>query len=188
MNNIFTTTALKWWWLTLLFLVLDQITKQYVANTMSLYDSINVLPFFNITYVHNLGAAFSFLADQSGWQRWFFAAIAAIASVVFTVWLAKTPRSNKILGIGFALMLSGALGNLIDRVALGYVIDFLDFYVGDKHWPAFNVADSAIFVGAIFMIVDSFKSDNEQETNLSTKSSDKGASESNSSVNKSSPE
>jgi signal peptidase II len=153
----FKQSSLTWLWLTVLLLVLDQVTKQWVVNTFYLYESVNVLPFFNITYVQNLGAAFSFLADQGGWQRWFFTAIAAIASIVFFVWMMNTPKQNKVLGAAFALMLSGALGNLIDRVLYGYVIDFLDFYVNTNHWPAFNVADSAIFIGAALMIIDSFK-------------------------------
>lgn len=157
----FSTTALKWLWLTLLFLVVDQVTKHWVAGTFDLYESVAVMPYFNLTYVHNEGAAFSFLADQGGWQRWFFAAIATAACVLFTYWMAKTPASNKVLGVGFALMLSGAMGNLIDRVLLGYVIDFLDFYIGNSHWPAFNIADSVIFVGAALMIYDSFTSGSE---------------------------
>jgi len=163
MTNLFKNTGLRWLWLTLLCLVLDQVTKHWVAGSMELYQSITVFPFFNITYVHNLGAAFSFLADQGGWQRWFFTVIAAVASVLFVYWLAKTPKDNRNLGIAFALLLSGALGNLIDRMLLGYVIDFLDFYVGSYHWPAFNVADSAIFIGAALMILDSFI--NPSETN-----------------------
>jgi len=151
--------SLKWLWLTLLLLVLDQVTKQWVAGTMDLYQSIKVLPFFNITYVHNLGAAFSFLADQGGWQRWFFTVVAFIASIVFTVWLARTPKEQPLLAVALACMLSGAVGNLIDRFFLGYVIDFLDFYVGGSHWPAFNVADSAIFIGAALMITDSIIQD-----------------------------
>ena len=157
MKVSFADSGLRWLWLTLVFLVIDQVTKYWAAGTMDLYQSIKVTGFFKITYVHNPGAAFSFLADQPGWQRWFFAAIATVASVIFVVWLAKTPKENKSLSIAFALMLSGALGNLFDRVLLGYVIDFLDFYVGSYHWPAFNIADSAIFVGAVLMILDSFK-------------------------------
>ncbi len=152
-------TGLAWLWLTLLSLALDQISKYWVSTHMALYESIEVLPFFNLTHVHNLGAAFSFLADQGGWQRWFFTLIAVVASVVFTVWLARTPRKNTLLSIAIALMLSGALGNLIDRVLFGYVIDFLDFYVNSYHWPAFNVADSAIFIGAALMILESFTQD-----------------------------
>ncbi len=152
-------SGLSWLWLTLIWLVIDQVTKQWVVGSMDYKETINVLPFFNLYYVHNLGAAFSFLADQGGWQRWFFTTIAAIASIVFTVWLAKTPKTQTMLNIAFALMLSGALGNLIDRVLFGYVIDFLDFYIAGKHWPAFNVADSVIFIGAGLMIIDSFKND-----------------------------
>jgi len=151
-------TGLRWLWLTLICLVVDQVTKQWVAGSFNLYESVEVLPIFSLTYVHNLGAAFSFLADQGGWQRWFFTAIAAIASIVFIVWLAKTPKSDTILSIAFALMLSGAVGNLIDRVLFGYVIDFLDFHWSGNHFPAFNVADSMIFIGAALMIVDSFTS------------------------------
>ncbi|WP_077341247.1 signal peptidase II [Pseudocolwellia agarivorans] len=158
-------TGLSWLWLTLLCLVVDQVTKHQVVGSMELYESIQVLSFFSITYVHNLGAAFSFLADQGGWQRWFFTSIAAIASIVFIIWLAKTPKDKKLLSVAFALLLSGALGNLIDRVLFGYVIDFLDFYIGNNHWPAFNVADSMIFIGAALMIFDSFKnSDKESPT------------------------
>lgn len=177
MNASFSNSGLKWLWLTVLFLVIDQVTKHWVANVFNLYETLPVFPSFNLFYTHNTGAAFSFLAEQGGWQRWFFALIATAASALFTYWLAKTPASNKVLGIGFALMLSGALGNLIDRVLLGYVIDFLDFYIGDAHWPAFNVADSAIFVGAALMIYDSFTSeDNESgkdSGNDSTKNSKK---------------
>jgi len=161
-NKLFTETGLKWLWLTLLWLVVDQITKYWVADSFMLYESVSVLPIFSITYVHNLGAAFSFLADQGGWQRWFFTAIAAIASVVFIIWLAKTPKSQSLLSIAFALMLSGALGNLIDRVLFGYVIDFLDFHWKSNHFPAFNVADSMIFIGAALMIIDSFNTENDK--------------------------
>ncbi|MFT5529360.1 MAG: signal peptidase II, partial [Alteromonadaceae bacterium] len=152
-------SGLSWLWLTLIWLIADQVTKQLVVSNFELFQSVNVLPFFNLTYVQNPGAAFSFLADQDGWQRWFFTVIAAVASIVFGVWLAKTPKNQVLLNIAVALMLSGALGNLIDRVLFGYVIDFLDFYIGNKHWPAFNVADSMIFIGAALMIIDSFKND-----------------------------
>jgi len=155
----FKNSGLSWLWLTFVWLIADQVTKYLVVDSMELYQSIEILPFFNLTYVHNPGAAFSFLADQGGWQRWFFTAIAAIASIIFTVWLAKTPKTQTMLNIAFALMLSGALGNLIDRVLFGYVIDFLDFYIAGKHWPAFNIADSMIFIGAALMIIDSFIND-----------------------------
>ncbi|TYK64432.1 signal peptidase II [Colwellia echini] len=155
-KKLFSETGLSWLWLTILFVVIDQITKQWVANTFDYRETLAVLPFFNLTYVHNPGAAFSFLADQGGWQRWFFTAIASIASIIFIVWMAKTPKQQRLLCIAFALILSGAVGNLIDRAMFGYVIDFLDFYWGDKHFAAFNIADSAIFVGAALMIFESF--------------------------------
>lgn len=167
MKNLFTQTGLRWLWLTLICLIADQATKQLIVSQMDLYQSIEILPFFNLTYVHNLGAAFSFLADQGGWQRWFFTAIAAIASIIFIVWLAKTPKQQALLSVAFALMLSGAVGNLIDRVLFGYVIDFLDFYGFGYHFPAFNIADSMIFIGAALMIFDSFKNG---ETNKKTQS------------------
>ena len=158
MHKLFKETGLRWLWLTLLLIVFDQLTKQWVVASFNLYESLNILPIFSLTYVHNLGAAFSFLADQGGWQRWFFTVIAAVASIVFIIWLAKTPRSQTLLGIAFALMLSGAVGNLIDRVLFGYVIDFLDFHWEGNHFPAFNVADSMIFIGAALMILDSLLS------------------------------
>ena len=156
-KNLFSNTGLRWLWLAIVMLILDQLTKQSVVALMDYRESINVLPFFNLTYVHNPGAAFSFLADQGGWQRWFFTAIAGVVSIFLVVWMAKTPKQDKLIAISFALILSGAVGNLIDRMMFGYVIDFLDFYVGNKHWPAFNVADSAIFVGAGLMILDAFR-------------------------------
>ncbi len=153
----FKNSGLIWLWLTVLFIIVDQVTKQYIVANFDLYERTAVLPFFNLTYAQNPGAAFSFLADQPGWQRWFFSLIAAVASVVFLVWMAKTPKQNRVLSIAFALLLSGAVGNLIDRLMFGYVIDFLDFYYQQYHWPAFNVADSVIFIGAALMILDSFK-------------------------------
>ena len=167
--TIFHNSGLRWLWLTLLCLLLDQITKHWVAGAFSLYESITILPIFSITYVHNPGAAFSFLADQDGWQRWFFTAIATIASIIFIVWLAKTPRSQTLLSIAFALLLSGAMGNLIDRVLFGYVIDFLDFHWSGKHFPAFNIADSMIFIGAALMMLDSFTAENNADKLKSNK-------------------
>ncbi|TLU61458.1 lipoprotein signal peptidase [Thalassotalea litorea] len=158
-------SGLKWLWLAVVMLVLDQLTKQLVVASMSLYQSIEVLPFFNFTYVHNTGAAFSFLADAGGWQRWFFSAIAIGVSSLLVYWMAKAKPSEKLICISYALIISGALGNLIDRMAFGYVIDFLDFYVGNKHWPAFNIADSAIFVGAALMIFEAFTNDSDNRDN-----------------------
>ena len=156
MHKLFCDTGLRWLWLTVLLLVIDQVTKQWVVGTFDLYESVSVLPIFSITYVQNPGAAFSFLADQGGWQRWFFTAIAATACIIFIVWLSKTSKQQAMLSIAFALMLSGAMGNLIDRVLFGYVIDFIDFHWASYRFPAFNVADSMIFIGAGLMLLDSF--------------------------------
>jgi signal peptidase II len=106
---------------------------------------------------HNSGAAFSFLANQGGWQRWFFAGIALVVSVALVIWLKKLPRSNRWLAIALALILGGAIGNVYDRIVLGHVVDFLDVYWGRAHFPAFNIADSAITVGAIMMGIDVIK-------------------------------
>jgi len=147
---------LKWLWLSLLALILDQWSKQIVDSGMQLYQSIPVIPYFNLTYVHNTGAAFSFLSQAGGWQRWFFAGLAFTVSVIITIWLARLKKHETMLAIALSLVLGGAVGNLIDRLVYGYVIDFLDVYYQDWHWPAFNVADSAITVGVILMLVESF--------------------------------
>ena len=156
LKKLFSDTGLRWLWLTLLCLILDQVSKHWVAGTFDYRETLSVLPFFNLYYIHNEGAAFSFLADQGGWQRWFFTAIAAIASIVFVIWMAKTPKQQRLLGISFAFILSGAIGNLIDRALFGHVIDFLDFHWAGYHFAAFNIADSAIFIGAALMIIESF--------------------------------
>ncbi|TKB44275.1 signal peptidase II [Thalassotalea mangrovi] len=163
-------SGLKWLWLALVMLIVDQVTKQLVVAGMDLYQSIPVIPFFNLTYVHNTGAAFSFLADAGGWQRWFFSAIALGVSALLTVWMAKAKPNQRLICISYALIISGALGNLIDRLAFGYVIDFLDFYIGDNHWPAFNIADSAIFVGAALMIFEAFTNEDDKSERAESKS------------------
>lgn len=147
---------LKWLWLSLLVLVADQASKVVVAGSMQLYQAIPVLPMFNILYVHNHGAAFSFLSEAGGWQRWFFAAMAIIISVVLTVWLKRLQKTETLLAAALALILGGALGNLYDRLAYGYVIDFLDVYYQHWHWPAFNIADSGITVGVALLLLESF--------------------------------
>lgn len=147
---------LKWLWLSLLALVLDQWSKIAIDSSMELYQSISISPFFNLTYVHNTGAAFSFLSEAGGWQRWFFAGMAFIISIVLTVWLYKLKKHETLMAVALALVLGGAVGNLIDRLAYGYVIDFLDVYYNNWHWPAFNIADSAISLGVFLMILESF--------------------------------
>ncbi|MCX7069174.1 MAG: signal peptidase II [Methylococcales bacterium] len=147
---------LKWLGLSLLAIVLDQGSKLIIDSSMQLYQSIPVLPFFKITYVHNTGAAFSFLSEAGGWQRWFFAGLALGISIIIAVWLSRLQKHETLLAIALSLVLGGAIGNLIDRLAYGYVIDFLDVYYGTWHWPAFNIADSAITLGVALMLLESF--------------------------------
>lgn len=145
---------LKWTWLSLVVLLLDQLSKLSITDSMHLYQSIPLLPFFNLTYVHNTGAAFSLLSEAGGWQRWLFAALAVGMSILIGIWLQRLKPQETAMGIALALVLGGALGNLIDRVLYGYVIDFLDVYYRTWHWPAFNIADSAICVGVGLMLLD----------------------------------
>lgn len=152
-------SGLRWLWLTLLLLVIDQLTKIAVSHHFELYQSVALIPFLNLTYVHNEGAAFSFLNDAGGWQRWFFSAIAIGISGLLLVWLRALPAAASKLVIAYSLVISGALGNLVDRLAYGYVIDFIDVYVGKAHWPAFNVADAAICIGAALILLDGFQSE-----------------------------
>jgi signal peptidase II len=140
--------------LALLVLALDQATKLWAAGTLDYGMPVTVLPFFNLTLVHNTGAAFSFLADAGGWQRIFFIVVSGVVSLVLAAWLWRLPRDARLLGIALALVLGGAVGNLVDRVAYGYVIDFLDFHAAGWHWPAFNVADSAISCGVVLLLAD----------------------------------
>ncbi len=147
---------LKWLWLSLLAIILDQGSKLAIAGSMKLYESIEIIPFFKLTYVHNTGAAFSFLSEAGGWQRWFFAGLALAISAVIAVWLTRLKKHETLLAVALALVLGGAIGNLIDRLAYGYVIDFLDVYYDAWHWPAFNIADSAITLGVMLMLAESF--------------------------------
>ncbi|MEI6269640.1 MAG: signal peptidase II [Methylococcaceae bacterium] len=147
---------LKWLGLSLFAILLDQGTKLAIDSSMKLYQSIPILPFFKLTYVHNTGAAFSFLSEAGGWQRWFFAGLALAISCVIAVWLARLKQHETLLAVALSLVLGGAIGNLIDRLAYGYVIDFLDVYYQTWHWPAFNIADSAITLGVILMLLESF--------------------------------
>ncbi|HEX5793520.1 MAG TPA: signal peptidase II [Rheinheimera sp.] len=156
--TLYKDTGWRLWWLVLLVLLVDQLTKQVVIANMQLFDSIELLPFFNFTYVRNYGAAFSFLSDAGGWQRWFFTLIAVTISIVLAVWLARNSKAQLKLNLALALVLAGAIGNLIDRSIYGYVIDFLHVYYQNWHYPAFNVADSAICIGAALLIWDSFSS------------------------------
>jgi len=145
---------LKWLWLSVLVIVLDQATKLLVDSSLELYETVKLFPMFQFTYVRNTGASFSFLAQAGGWQRWLFVGIAAAASIAMVFWLRHLPKGRNWEAAAWALVLGGALGNLIDRVAYGYVIDFLDAFYQRWHFPAFNVADSAITVGVGILLVD----------------------------------
>jgi len=150
---------LGWLWLTLLVLVIDQVSKTYFDSSLQMYQRIVLIPdFFSWTQAYNSGAAFSFLADSSGWQRWLFALIAVVVSTVLLVWLKRLGRNDTWLAIALALILGGALGNLYDRIAYGHVIDFILVHWEHRLFPAFNVADSAICVGAVMLALDMFKS------------------------------
>ncbi len=145
---------LRWLWLSFLVLAFDQASKQLIELNFALYESMELLPFLNITLVYNEGAAFSFLSDQDGWQRWLFMLLALVVTVVLVGWVKRLRQEERAIAISLTLVIGGAVGNLVDRVLYGHVIDFIDFYYGQWHWPAFNVADSAITVGVALMLLD----------------------------------
>lgn len=148
-------TGLKFLWLSLTVLIVDLFTKYLVVQRFALYESINVMPMFNLTYARNYGAAFSFLADHSGWQKYFFLGLAVIISVALIVMLFKNKAELKLQNSAYALIIGGAIGNAIDRAYHGFVVDFLDFYWDIYHYPTFNVADIAIVCGAGLLILES---------------------------------
>ena len=144
-----------WLGLSLGIILLDQLSKWYVAEHMHAFETVYVLPVFNIALLHNTGAAFSMLAGESGWQRWFFVVLALVILGLIVAWLARMPESaGRWVPAGLALVAGGAVGNVWDRLTLGYVVDFLQFHWAGWYFPAFNVADSAITVGAIMLILD----------------------------------
>ena len=147
---------LRWLSLSLLVIVLDQVSKFWINGAFQYGDGVALTSFFNLVHAHNTGAAFSFLAGEGGWQRFFFIALASAASLLM-VYLLRKHADEGCFCLALSLVLGGALGNLIDRVRFGYVIDFLDFYYAGWHFPAFNVADSAITLGAVLLIWDSLR-------------------------------
>jgi len=142
-----------WLGIALLVLLIDQFTKVLVLGAFQLGDSTPVTSFFNLVRVHNHGAAFSFLAAAGGWQRWFFTGIGVVATL-FMLWMLRSHAGQTLFCLAISLVLGGAVGNVVDRLLHGYVIDFLDFFWGRWHFPAFNMADSAITLGAILLILD----------------------------------
>lgn len=148
---------LKWIWLAVVVVILDQLTKYIASTSLILYKPIAVMPMFNWTLMHNTGAAFSFLHDAGGWQRWFFAVLAIVVSIVIVLWIKRLEQHEKWQAIALALILGGAIGNVIDRVWLGYVVDFIQVYYQQWYWPAFNIADSAISIGVAMIIIESIR-------------------------------
>jgi signal peptidase II len=144
---------LPWLGLALLILITDQFTKVLILGYYRLGDATYVTSFFNVVRVHNTGAAFSFLSSASGWQRWFFTGIGIVAAL-FILWMLKSHAGQKLFSFAMACILGGAVGNVVDRTLHGYVVDFLDFHYANWHFPAFNVADSAITVGAVCLVLD----------------------------------
>lgn len=146
--------ALVWLLMAVVIVVLDLWTKNLATQKLSLYRPVEITSWLNMTLAHNYGAAFSFLSDAGGWQRWLFTVLASVVTVVLVVWLLRLPANEKLTGASLGLIIGGAVGNLVDRVNLGYVVDFIDVYYRGWHWPAFNLADSAITCGVILLLVD----------------------------------
>jgi len=151
------TSVIAFYFLALVLLVLDLWTKGLATAHLNYAEPVVLTGFFNLTLLHNTGAAFSFLSTAGGWQHWLFGGIASIISVVLVVWIYRAPATAVLLKFALALILAGALGNLWDRVTLGYVVDFIQWHYNDYYWPAFNIADAAISVGASAMVIDSFR-------------------------------
>jgi signal peptidase II len=143
-------------WLVIAALVVmaDLYTKQWASDTLVLYRPVEVLPWLNWTLAHNFGAAFSFLSDAGGWQRWFFTVLAIVVTLVLLVWLFRLRAGEWRTGLALGLVIGGALGNVLDRITLGYVVDFIDVHYQGWHWPAFNLADSAISCGIVLLLLD----------------------------------
>ena len=173
---------MNWLWLTVVVAVIDQITKQFAEHSLVVHKAVSAMPNLNWTLMYNEGAAFSFLSDAGGWQRWFFITLSSAISLFLFFWLKQTGGDKKLLSAGLALILGGAIGNLIDRVLFGHVIDFIQYYyhsdgclpgfslwqlaTGSKClWPAFNIADAAIFLGAALLITDMIKEHFEERNN-----------------------
>ena len=147
---------MNWFWLSGVVLILDQGSKWFADSLLGPHDAVPLLPFLDLRKAYNPGAAFSFLSDASGWQRWFFSGLAVLVIGVLVAWLRRLPSGQVRMALALSLILGGAAGNLIDRLVYGHVIDFIDLYYGTWHWPTFNIADSAITLGAVLLILDAF--------------------------------
>jgi signal peptidase II len=147
---------LRWYMLSFTVIIIDQITKYFAVEKLALHEVKSIYEGFNLILIYNEGAAFSFLSDAGGWQRWFLIGVSCVVCVFIVVWMYQSISKSKCLLAGLSLILGGALGNLWDRLSLGYVVDFIEVYYKDLYWPAFNIADSAITIGAILLILDIF--------------------------------
>jgi signal peptidase II len=146
-----------WLWISLLVVVLDQATKWLAEAGLEPFRPVPIAPLLNLTLMYNEGAAFSFLSDAGGWQRWALAGFALLMTLVLVLWLLRLKSHERVMATALSLVAGGAVGNLIDRVLTGRVVDFIDFYVGAWHWPAFNVADSAITLGVVLLLLTSLR-------------------------------
>jgi len=173
---------MNWLWLTTAVTVIDQITKQAAEQSLTLHQAVPAIPNLNWTLMYNQGAAFSFLSEAGGWQRWFFLGLSSVISLFLFFWLKQLDQNKKLLSLSLALILGGAIGNLIDRALFGHVIDFIQYYYQSNaclpgfslwelqtgstcFWPAFNIADSAIMLGAALLVIDMIKEDFEEKNN-----------------------
>jgi signal peptidase II len=170
MTEVNGRSPLVWLWLAVLAVVLDQVTKIAAEYFLTYAQPVYLLPVLDFTLLYNRGAAFSFLADQEGWQRWFFTAVSTGVSVMLIVWLKRLPRGSVWLPVALTLILGGAIGNLIDRIAYGHVVDFISVHWGNSYFPAFNIADSAITLGAVMMALDVLREIKEERNKASSSS------------------
>ncbi len=164
----FRDRGLIWLWLSAVVFIVDQLTKYVATEALTLYVPQKVNRFLNWTLLHNEGIAFSLLANQPGWQRWFILIMASVIVIWLLIWLFNSPRRYRLHNISLALVIGGAFGNIYDRAVLGYVVDFIQLHYNDYYWPAFNVADSAITVGAVLLIIDTLFRKQDKEHNEST--------------------
>jgi signal peptidase II len=156
MINKFFYSGARWLWIAVAIFGLDRLTKYMAEEYLNAYTALPVMPGFNLTLSYNKGAAFSFLDQAQGWQTWFFGTIALVVSIAIVIWLTRLSSRDRWVSIALSLVVGGALGNLWDRINYGHVIDFIQWYVADYYWPVFNVADSAVCVGATMLFISTF--------------------------------
>jgi len=150
-------TILRWYILSAFVVLADQVTKNIVTENFLYGENLNVFSGFNLILIHNTGAAFSFLSDAGGWQRWLFLLISLIVSIILAAWLYRLKKTQFFMSLSLSLILGGAIGNLIDRIFLGYIIDFIDIYYKSYHWPVFNIADASITLGVTIFIIKKYR-------------------------------